>query len=148
LVQDIDSKILKYICRGVYSYGELGELCGVARSTIYRRIDKLEKDGLIKRRIMALPNFEKLGLSAVIIGMDAHLTELDKIVHFLKSQNQIKLLWKTYGTHDIVFTILCNKNDVGKSIQELKKALAKLDIMPQKIDVSVSLSWEKMHLTP
>ena len=82
MVQDIDSKILKYMCRGVYSYGELGELCGVARSTIYRRIVKLEKDGLIKRRIMTLPNFEKLDLSAVIIGMDAHLTNLINLFIF------------------------------------------------------------------
>jgi hypothetical protein len=40
-------------------------------STVYRKMDKLEKIGVVvKRRIMALPDFEKMGFSAVTLGLD------------------------------------------------------------------------------
>ena len=136
------------MCRGVYSYGELGELCGVARSTIYRRIGKLEKDGLIKRRIMALPNFEKLGLSAVIIGMDLNPGDQDKVVSFLKTQHSVKFLWTTFGTHNVVFTILCDKESVGMCIYNVREALEKLGVTPTRFDASVSITWEKTDICP
>ncbi|MFX1351902.1 MAG: Lrp/AsnC family transcriptional regulator, partial [Promethearchaeota archaeon] len=86
---DIDQKIVKYVCSGIYSYEELAKLCDVSRNTIYRRIANLEKNGTIERRIMAYPNFEKLNLSAVIFGMNVSPKDLDKTVDFLKSQTRV-----------------------------------------------------------
>jgi len=57
-------------------------------------------------------------------------------------------LWRTYGEHDIVLTILCDKDDVGTCIYNLREALEKRNISINKIDVSVSIFWEKMHLVP
>jgi len=148
LIDDLDRKIVRFMCRGVYSYTELGKLCKVGRSTIYRRVDRLERTGVIRRRVMALPNFEKLNLSAVIVGLDVNPRDLDKTVSFLKRQHPVKLLWKTFGTHDLIFTILCDKGDVGKCIYNLRKALGKLSVTPTKFDVSISISWEKMYLSP
>ena len=147
-VDDLDRKIVRHICNGVYSYEELGKLCGASRNTIYRRIDKLEKLGIIDRRIMAFPNFGKLNLSAVIFGMNVSPKDIDKAINFLKRQHQVKFLWKTYGTHDIVFAIVCDKGDVGTCIYNLKSALQKLDIATAKLDSSTSVSWEKIDLSP
>jgi len=133
---------------GVYSYDELGKLCKVGRSTIYRRVDKLERMGIITKRIMAIPNYEKLNFSAVIIGMEVSMRDLAKTVSFLKRQNQVKFLWTTYGTHNLVFTILCDKGDVGNCINNLRNALEKLNVTPTRFDVSISISWEKMYLSP
>lgn len=148
LIDDLDRKIVRYLCEGVYSYNELGKLCNAGRNTIYRRINKLEKMGIITKRTAAFPNFEKLNLSAVIIGMDIDPEDLPKAVSSLRKQHQVKLLWTTYGTHDLVFTILCDKKDVGTSILNLKKSLKKANITPTKFDVSVSISWEKVYLCP
>ena len=147
-IDDLDRKIVRYICNGVHSYDELGKLCNAGRNTVYRRIDKLEKMGIITRRIMAFPNFEKLNLSAVIIGMDVNPGDLDRTADFLKRQHQVKFLWKTFGTHDLVFTIICDKGDVGTCIYNLKKALEKLEVQPTKFDASTSFSWEKIDLSP
>ena len=147
-VDDLDRKIVRHICNGVYSYEALGKLCGASRNTIYRRIDRLEKMGVIDRRIMAFPNFEKLKLSAVIFGMNVSPRDVDKTINFLKKQHQVKFLWKTYGTHDIVFAIICDKGDVGTCVYGLKKALQKLDLAAVRLDSSTSVSWEKMNLSP
>jgi len=148
VIDDLDRKIVRYVSNGVYSYNELGKLCDAGRNTVYRRIDKLEKMGIITRKIMAFPNFEKLDLSAVIIGMDVNPVDLDRTVDFLKKQHQVKFLWKTYGTHDLVFTIICDKGDVGTCIYNLRRALEKLDVRPTKFDASTSISWEKIDLSP
>jgi len=44
-LDELDFKLLKYICTGFYSYDELAKLCGVGRNTVYRRINRLEKMG-------------------------------------------------------------------------------------------------------
>ena len=148
MIDDLDRKIVRYMSNGVYSYDELGKLCKVGRSTIYRRVDKLERMGIITKRIMAIPNYEKLNFSAVIIGMEVSMRDLAKTVSFLKRQNQVKFLWTTYGTHNLVFTILCDKGDVGNCINNLRNALEKLNVTPTRFDVSISISWEKMYLSP
>jgi DNA-binding Lrp family transcriptional regulator len=147
-VDDLDRKIVRYICNGVHSYEELGKLCSASRNTIYRRIKKLEKMGVVIKRIMAFPNFEKLGLSAVIFGMNVSPQDVDKTIKFLKRQHQVKFVWKTYGTHDIVFAIICDKRDVGTCIYSLKNALQVLDVSAARLDSSTSVSWEKIDLSP
>lgn len=147
-VDDLDRKIVRHICSGVYSYNELAKLCNVGRNTVYRRIDKLEKMGIITRRIMAFPDFGKLNLSAVIMGMDVNPADLERTAEFLKRQHQVKFLWKTYGSHDLVFAIICDKGDVGTCIYNLRQALEKLNIQQTRLDASTSVSWEKIDLCP
>jgi DNA-binding Lrp family transcriptional regulator len=144
----LDRKILQYVCGGIYSYEELGKLCNAGRNTIYRRIDRLEKLDIITRKIVAYPNYEKLNLSAVVIGLNVNTVDLDRAIDFLKKQNHIKFLWKTYGTHDIILMLVCNKGEVGKCIYELKKSLENSGIHLNRIDSSTSISWDKIDLNP
>jgi DNA-binding Lrp family transcriptional regulator len=148
MLDELDMKILKYMSEGLYSYDDLAKRCGVGRNTVYRRIAKLEEKGVIKRKIMALPDFSKIGFSAVVIGMNLNPKDIDKAISFLKVQHQVKFLWRTYGHHDIIVTILCDKDDVGTCIYNLRKALEENNISVIKFDVSVSVIWEKMHITP
>jgi len=69
-----------------------------------------------------------------------------RVVPFLKEHDRVKLIWKTYGTHDIVLAILCDRDDIGSCIHDLRKELAELGVTPAKFDVSISISWEKMQL--
>ena len=97
---------------------------GVGHSTIYRRVEELKRRDAIRRKVMAIPDFEKLGLSAVIIGMDMHPNELERVVLLLKEHDRIKLLWRTYRTHDLVLAVLCDKDNIGRCIHDLRKELA------------------------
>ena len=148
MLDKLDLKILRYMCKGVYSYHELAELCGVGRSTIYRKMDKLEKIGVVKRRIMALPDFEKMGFSAVTLGLDLKPRDMEKAISFIRTTHQAKFAWRTYGTHDLVVVIICDKDDVGSCIHNIKRMFEEINVIPMKLDVSVSIMWEKMYLVP
>jgi DNA-binding Lrp family transcriptional regulator len=113
---------------GLYSYDDLAKRCGVGRNTVYRRIAKLEEKVVIKRKIRTLPHFSKIGFSAVFIGMNLNPKDIDKAISFLKVQHVVKFLWRTYGHHDIIVTILCDKDDVGTCIYNLAKALEENNI--------------------
>lgn len=81
-LDSLDRKILQQICGGVYSYDEIAKSCNAGRNTIYRRIEKLEDTGVITRRIGAFPNFEKLNLSAVIVGINVRTVDIEGAVNF------------------------------------------------------------------
>ena len=147
-LDSLDRKILQQICGGVYSYDEIAKSCNAGRNTIYRRIEKLEETGVITKRIGAFPNFEKLNLSAVIVGMNVRTVDIDSASNFLKAQNHVKFLWKTYGTHDLLFVMICDKSNVGESLYELKKELEESGIHPKRLDASTSISWDKTDLAP
>jgi len=147
-LDEFDRKILQYICSGVYSYGQLEKLCNAGRNTVYRRIDRLEKKGIILRKISAFPDYTKLNLSAVVIGLNVKNEDLDKTSEFLKDLNHVKFLWKTYGTHDILSVLVCDRGGVGNTIYDLKQALTKIGIQPLKFDASTSITWEKIDLSP
>jgi len=148
VLDELDKKIVHYICSGVYSYTELGNLCHVGRNTIYRRIDKLEKLGVVDKKIMAIPNFTKLNLSAIGVMMDVRQTDVNRTISLLQEQPQIKFLWKTYGTHNITAVIVCKRGEEGQSIFNLREILEKMKVSTKKFDASVSFTWEKVDLTP
>lgn len=79
-VDDLDRKIIHYICTGFYSYADLAKLCKVGRNTIYRRVKRLEETHIIKRKLSALPNFKKLNLSAVIVGLNLEVKDVEKAI--------------------------------------------------------------------
>jgi len=149
LIDDLDLRILRCLGEGIYSYNEIAKACGVSRNTVYRRISRLEETGVIRKKLAAVINYKKLNYSVVIIGIKlASIESLDKAVSFLKVQHNVKFIWKTYGDHDLIVVIFCDKETVGECIHNFKKALEKLGVSSSKYDISVSISWEKMDLSP
>ena len=147
-IDDTDKRIVKYISTGIQSYNDLSKLCNIGRNTVYRRIEKLEKAGILDKLVMAIPDFEKLDLSAIIIGINVKAQEVDRTAEYLKMQPQVKFIWKTYGTHDLVFTMICNKGEEGGCIHSMKSALESLDIGISGFDSSTSFSWSKIDFCP
>ena len=147
-LDEIDRKILQYTCNGLHSYTELGKLCHVGRNTIYRRLDRLEKMGAIKKLVTAIPNYDKLNLAAVHIGLNIRQIETDKAVEILKMLPHVKFLWKTYGTHSVTLVAFCEKDKIGESVFDLKISLEKEGIDAHYMDVSTSFSWEKTDFSP
>lgn len=147
-LDEIDRKILHYACDGIYSYTELGKLCQVGRNTIYRRLDRLEKMGAIKKLVTAVPGYDKLNIAAVHIGLNVRQIETDKAVEILKRLPRVKFLWKTYGTHSVTMVMFCEKDKIGEDVFDLKISLEKEGIDAHHMDVSTSFSWEKIDFSP
>lgn len=147
-IDELDKKLMLHLCSGVHSYSELAEKCGVSRNTVYRRLNRLEKEGLLHRVIMALPNFMKLGLSAICIMMDIGQTDVERVLRFLKKQSQVKFLWRTYGSYNVTTVILCRRGEEGSCISRLREVLEKMRIKLNKFEVAVSFTWEKIDFRP
>jgi DNA-binding Lrp family transcriptional regulator len=145
-LDELDKRIIQSMSRGFHSYDELAKNLHVTRSTIYRRIRRLEKVRIISRQIMGVPDFTRLGLSAILIGMNIAHEDLAAATDVLVKQDDVKLVWKSYGSHDIIVAIVCEKGCEGKAIFDLREKLAKLRITG--FDYSIGFNWEKVDFSP
>lgn len=146
VLDELDKKILHEICSGIHSYDDLAKTLNVTRGTIYRRIEKLEKNNFIEKKIMAIPNYKVLNLSSIIIGMEVAYDDTEKVTEALKQLPQIKLLWKCYGVHNIIAVMNCEKGSEGETITNLRQLLSKLRI--DSVHVSVGFEWDKVEISP
>jgi DNA-binding Lrp family transcriptional regulator len=140
-IDDLDRKIVQYLCHGIYSYQDLAKKCGVTRNTVYRRIAFLEKNGFIERTTRAVLNYDKLGVTAIAFGAGVNQPDFDAVTGLLKAHNNVKLLLRTFGRHNVVFVAFCNKGDEGNTINSIKEMLEGFNV--SDIDVSVGFAWEK-----
>jgi DNA-binding Lrp family transcriptional regulator len=146
VLDELDKCIMHHICGGIYSYADLAKMCNVTRGTVYRRVNRLENMHLISRKIAAIPNFEMLNLSSLSIGVNIAQEDEGKAIDLLKNQSQVKFLWKTYGTHNLVIIAICNKGEEGELIYKLRELLGKVKV--HQFDVSIGFGWQKVDLTP
>jgi len=147
-LDELDKKIIFHFSRGVYSYSELAEKCGVGRNTIYRRVNRLEAENVIDKKVRAIPNFTKLNLSAIIVMMDIAQSEASKVIGFLKNQAQVKFLWRTFGAYNLTTVIICSKGEEGRCISNLREILEKMRVTVNKFEASISFTWEKIDFAP
>jgi DNA-binding Lrp family transcriptional regulator len=146
MLDELGKGIIQNMSRGVYSYDQLAEKLHVTRSTIFRRVSRLEKACLITKRIMGFPDYTKLGLSAILIGIDIAHEDIAAALDLLLKENDVKLVWKTYGRHDMVVTMICEKGCEGQAIFDFREKLSKLKITG--FDYSIGFSWEKIDFSP
>jgi DNA-binding Lrp family transcriptional regulator len=146
VLDELDKRLLHEICSGIASYDDLAKTLKVTRGTVYRRIDRLEKMHAIRKRIMAIPEFDNLNLSSIIVGFHAHYNDMDKVIEAIKTMSGLRILWRTYGSHQVVAVLACEKGNEGKTITELHKTLSELNT--GQYDVSIGFEWEKMEISP
>jgi DNA-binding Lrp family transcriptional regulator len=146
VLDELDKRILHELCSGTYSYEDLARACGVTRGTVYRRIENLEKMHVIAKKIMAIPDFERLNLSAICIGVDISYEFTEKAVEAIKALPDVKFLWRTYGEHQIIVVIVCEKGCEGRTITNLQKTISKFHT--SMFHVSIGFRWDKTEFTP
>jgi DNA-binding Lrp family transcriptional regulator len=145
-IDDLDKKIIQEMGRGVNSYDSLAQKCNVTRSTIYRRVNRLEATKVIIRQTRVVPDFEKLDRIALAVGINVAHKDEQKVVDALKKCNDIKMMWRTYGAHNLILLTFCSKGDEGNKINKLRATLEEFTV--KSIDICVGFSWEKMDMTP
>jgi DNA-binding Lrp family transcriptional regulator len=146
MLDDLDKKILHEICSGIYSYDDLGKKLNVTRSTIYRRIENLEKENMITKKIMAIPNFENLNLSAILVAITASYDEASQCIQHIKELPNTNLLYRCYGAHQAYAHLICQKGDEAQVIEKIQIALK--DQKTISYTISVGFRLEKIDLAP
>jgi DNA-binding Lrp family transcriptional regulator len=146
MLDDLDRRILQQMSRGISSYEELSRECNVTRSTVYRRVTLLEKRGFIQRITRTVVNYEKLDIVTLSFASRISHANLGKTLATLKSHEKVKLLWRTYGDHNLLFMVFCEKGEVGEAIDEMTSILEKCGAT--EISVCVGFAWEKLDFTP
>jgi DNA-binding Lrp family transcriptional regulator len=146
ILDELDKKLLHEMGSGIYSYDQLARICKVTRNTIYRRVKKLEDAHFIARKVMAIPDLGRMGLSAICIGMDCATKDTDNVIEKIRQLPDTKSLWRTYGDHQIVLVMVCEKGCEGGAIDKLKLSLMEYDV--GKMHISIGYAWEKMDFSP
>jgi DNA-binding Lrp family transcriptional regulator len=144
-IDKLDEKILHYLSIGANSYDELAKLCNVTRSTVYRRIRKLEKEKIIVHKMKFAVDITKLDITPLAVGINIANSDEEQAIQVLKDLPEISYLWRTYGAHNIALLAMCKKGEEGQLIHDIRKSLQKLDVTA--IDTCVGFIWEKADMT-
>jgi DNA-binding Lrp family transcriptional regulator len=145
-IDELDKKIIQEMGKGINSYEALGKKCNVTRSTIYRRVTRLEEMKVITRQTRVILDFEKLDRIAVAIGINVAQKDEQKVIDALKKCDEVKMMWRTYGSHNLILIIICSKGDEGNEINKLRALLEEFTV--KSVDICVGFGWEKMDMTP
>jgi DNA-binding Lrp family transcriptional regulator len=145
-IDDLDKQILQQMSKGISSYEELAQDCNVTRSTVYRRVTSLEKRGLIHRITRTIVDYEQLGIVTICFASKMSQANQKRAFTALKSHKKVKLLWRTYGDHNLIFLVFCERGDEGEIISEMKTLLEKHGATD--VNVSVGFAWEKTDFSP
>jgi DNA-binding Lrp family transcriptional regulator len=145
-IDELDKKIIQEMGKGINSYEALAQKCNVTRSTIYRRINRLEEMQVITRQTRVVLDFEKLDRIAVAVGINVAQKDEQNVIDALKACAEVKMMWRTYGAHNLILVIICSKGDEGNKINKLRALLEEFTV--KSVDMCVGFDWEKMDMTP
>ena len=146
ILDELNKNIIQEMAKGVGSYAELARNCRVTRSTVYRRVTDLEKMGVITRQIRVGLDYEKLGRVAVHFGINVECKDEEKTIDELKKLEDVKMLWRTYGAHNLVAIVFCDKGNEGNTIDRMREVFERLNV--KSFEVCVGFNWEKINMTP
>ena len=145
-IDELDKKIIQEMGKGINSYEALAQKCNVTRSTIYRRINRLEEMQVITRQTRVVLDFEKLDRIAVAVGINVAQKDEQNVIDALKACAEVKMMWRTYGAHNLILVIICSKGDEGNKINKMRALLEEFTV--KSVDMCVGFDWEKMDMTP
>lgn len=131
-IDEIDMKIIRLLTQNArMTYKELAEKLGTTRQRISRRMNRLEKLGVIQK-YTAIPDYEKLGYAYLILGITLKAgTDVDEIIEKLKKIEHVKIIQKALGSHNLAVHIIA-PNDMKKIqnvINEISKSIPGIDHM-------------------
>ncbi|KXB07652.1 hypothetical protein AKJ51_00450 [candidate division MSBL1 archaeon SCGC-AAA382A20] len=151
-LDNTDRKILSLISSHEnLSYSDLATKVGISRNTAYRRVKNLKdigviKEGFVNNTSVDVSEFEKIGISSLLIAMNFDIENLDKASTFLKERKEVKLLLEAYGEFDIIVLLFVEKGKEREIVADLREDLREENI--SLIDFKVySTTLEKLDLT-
>lgn len=105
----LDEKILNLLQENTMTpVAEIAEKVGSSKSVCWRRIQKLQDDGIIKNRVSILDN-KKVGLDIILfaqVKMTAHGRRLPNFIEIIKDIPQILECYTLMGNVDFLLKIV------------------------------------------
>ncbi len=102
-IDEIDLKIIRELKENARkSYREIAEKLDVAEGTVYNRVNKLQKTGVIKAFISDI-DFTKLGYDlTAIIGLKVQGGQLAKIEEDISQKPNVSAVYDVTGDYDAI----------------------------------------------
>ncbi len=124
MIDKIDKRIILELQEdGRASYNAIARKLGISVPTVFRHVQQLLKDEVIK--ITAIPNPYKIGhLTVASIGISADLKKIDALAKKLDKFPEIHLMAFTYGRFDIVCWVQTN---TAENLNILVRAIGRLE---------------------
>ncbi len=138
--------IICHFCKGFKSYQDIADDLDVSRNTVYRRVNRLKDEKILKEEVHAIPDLSELGLTTIIIGLSLNMNNLEKAIDLFNKESNVKAIWETYGKHDLISIIISEKEKVGENIRNIKKKFQESKVKVKDFDVSTAISCEKLDL--
>ncbi|KUH32450.1 MULTISPECIES: Lrp/AsnC family transcriptional regulator [Thermococcus] len=131
-INGIDIRILKLLSKNArLTYKELAEILGTTRQRISRRMDRLERNGVIKKYTV-IPDYDALGYVHVILGITVKPSvNIDEIIPTLVEDENIKIIQRAIGSHSLVIHIVGPKDmkELEKIISEVSRKIPGIDTL-------------------
>ncbi|MBO3801128.1 MAG: Lrp/AsnC family transcriptional regulator [Thermoproteota archaeon] len=124
-MDDVDVKIVELLRQdGRKTLRELKEVLGISEPAIQKRINKLMKEGIIKRYTIEVDE-KKIGYGvSSFLGVDIDPEALVDVQAKLKEFLEIKGLYLTTGDHSLVAYVECkDQNDFSELISKKLTAI-------------------------
>ncbi len=134
-IDAIDLKLMELLSENSrLTYKELAAKLKTTRQRVSRRLEKLEKTGLIKKYTI-IPDFDQLGYIYVVLGITVKPgTDIDPIVEDLKNEPDVKVIEKALGSHNLILHLLAPKDmkALETRINEISSKIRGMD----KLDIT------------
>ncbi|MDV3104040.1 Lrp/AsnC family transcriptional regulator [Thermococcus waiotapuensis] len=131
-IDPIDLRIIELLSKNArMTYKELAEALGTTRQRISRRMEKLERMGVIQKYTV-VPNFDLLGYSYVLLGITLKAgVSIDEAIGKLKEVKHVTIIQKALGTHNLVVHVVAPKDmkEIQAIIEEISKAVPGVEHM-------------------
>ncbi len=105
MITKIDKEMISLLAEdGRSRYREIARSLGISTSTVARKVDDMEKEGLLT--IKAVPNPFKINhTSAAVIGMNVPIEKTDDICNLLKNIFNVITIVKTFGRYNLFLAV-------------------------------------------
>lgn len=124
-VTSTDHAIIRLLQRNArISYAELSRETGIPESTVRRRMDRLQRRGVIEFAMLAEPSQLGYDLRAMI-GLKVELRRLKEIAETLRSMNEVNFASFVTGNFDIIIQVVVRSQEA--LLQFLTEQLAGID---------------------
>ena len=126
MVDKIDEKIIEMLQKNArIPYTQIAKEVGLSEGAIRKRIDALEKKGIIKKYI-AVIDPKKIGYNSItLLGLDAEPTKLLEVANEVAKIEEAKNVYLSTGDHMIMAEIWAKD---GKELSDiLANKIAKIE---------------------
>ncbi len=131
-ISEIDMKILKLLSKDArLTYKELAEILGTTRQRVSRRMDRLEKSGIVKKYTV-IPDYDALGYSHVVLGITLRPSvDIDEVIGNLRQIEEVKIIERAIGAHNLIVHVIGPKDmkELEKIISLISKKIPGLEKM-------------------